>query len=217
MFRVRPGRRQWARGWALVLAGSLALTGASRAGGPLESVKSLIEEVQRILQQAPHESPVQKQQRLAAIEKAAARLLDYLEMARRSLGPTWNNLSRAQQEEFVHLFSELLKSAYAGRLDEFAHAKVVYQSEENSQDTAEVRISILRQNDKIPVIFRLLKEDQDWMVYDLVVEGVSLVANYRSQFSRVMEGASYQALVHALQAKLQADSSLTAEAGEDED
>jgi phospholipid transport system substrate-binding protein len=202
---------------ALVLLWSLAWAGSCPAETPGNVVKSLIDEVQRILQHTPSDSPAQKQQRLALIEQATTRHLDYAEMAKRSLGPAWNTISRSQQEEFVQLFSALLKSAYAGRLDEFVHARVVYQSEDNHPDGAEVRILILRQNDRIPVTFRLLREDRGWMVYDLVIEGVSLVANYRSQFSRVIEGSSYQALVRCLQAKVRADSGLRAEAEEDED
>jgi len=218
MTSLKKLRQLVVRVFSLTLVGSLALAGPCLAGNPMGEVKNLIEEVQRILQQSPSQSPEQKHRRLQLIEKAVAQHLDYPEMARRSLGPNWNTISRAQQQEFVHLFSELLKSAYAGRLDEFVHAKVVYQGEEDAADTAEVRVQIVRQNDRIPVTFRLLKEDQGWMIYDLVIEGVSLVANYRSQFARVIEGSSYQGLVRCLQAKLKADSAaLNAEAGNDEE
>jgi phospholipid transport system substrate-binding protein len=212
-------RRTLMRLWVMALALSLALASGALAGRPTDEVKSLIDEVLRILQHQASQSPDQKRQRLGLIEKATTRRIDYREMARRSLGPAWNTLNRSQQDEFVHLFSELLKSSYAGKLDEFAQARVVYQSEENSEETAEVRVLILRQNDKIPVIFRLLHEPEGWMIYDLVIEGVSLVANYRSQFSRIIEGASYKALVRCLQTKLQADSeNMGAEAREgDED
>ena len=189
----------------VVLALTLALTSGAQASGPPEEVKTLIDEVVHILQHHPSQSPAQKRQRLELIEKNTARRIDYEEMAKRSLGPTWNTLSRGQQEEFVHLFSELLKASYAGRLDEFAQARLVYQSEKNSEDYAEVRILILRQNDRIPVTFSMLREPQGWMIYDLVIEGVSLLNNYRSQFSRVIDGSSYQGLVRSLQAKLQAE------------
>jgi len=189
----------------VALALSLALTSGAQAGGPTEEVRTLIDEVLRILQHQPSQSPAQKRQRLELIEKTTARRINYGEMAKRSLGPTWNTLSRAQQEEFVHLFSELMKASYAGRLDEFAQARVAYQSEENSEDCAEVRILILRLNDRIPVNFSMLKEPQGWMIYDLVIEGVSLVNNYRSQFSRIINGSSYQDLVRCLRTKLQAE------------
>jgi phospholipid transport system substrate-binding protein len=203
--------------WGVLLALSLTLASGAQAGGPTAEVKTLIDEVLGILQHHPSQSPAQKHQRLQLIEKTAARRIDYREMAKRCLGPTWNTLSRAQQQEFVHLFSELLKSSYAGRLDEFAQARVDYQSEENSPDSAEVRILILRQNDRIPVTFRMLKEAQGWMIYDLVIEGVSLVNNYRSQFGRIINESSYQALVRSLQAKLQAESGcIKAEVRKDE-
>ncbi len=206
MHSLKNWRQNLMAVFGLVLAVSLALTSeALAAGSPMAEVRGLIDEVQDILRQRPSQSPAQRHQRLLLIEQVSARHIDYREMARRCLGPTWNNLNRAQQEEFVHLFSELLKSSYAGRLDDFVQARVEYQAEDDSEDTSAVRILILRENDRIPVTFRLLRKPEGWRIYDLVIEGVSLVNNYRSQFGRVIAKSSYQSLVHTLRTRMEAN------------
>ena len=136
------------------------------------------------------------------VEKVAARHFNYREMAKRCLGETWDTLNKGQQDEFVKNFSGLLKASFACRLDEFTKAGVTYKPEILKADQAEVPIVILRPNDKIPVSFRMLKEPQGWMIYDLLIEGVSLADNYRGQFARVIQGGSFQDLLKVLQARM---------------
>jgi phospholipid transport system substrate-binding protein len=138
------------------------------------------------------------------VEKATSRLFDYREMAKRCLGETWVALKKNQQEEFVGLFSRLLRTSYAGRLNEIRNAEVVYQPEICKPEYSEVPIVILRPNDKIPVSFRLLKEPVGWRVYDVIIDRVSMVSNFHSQFTRVIQGSSYQGLLQCLQASVQA-------------
>ncbi|MCX5888243.1 MAG: ABC transporter substrate-binding protein [Deltaproteobacteria bacterium] len=190
-------------GWGLILALAVNLliwAPLARAEGPLEDVKGLLEEVQTILKNHP-----QKAQRLDLVEKVAARHLDFREMAKRSLDSTWNSLNRGQQDEFVRVFSELLKAHYANHLDDFAKTRVDYQGETNKADAGEVRILVLRPNDKIPVNFRLLHEPQGWMIYDMVIEGVSMVDNFRTQFAAMIQECSYGELVRCLKDKLKAE------------
>jgi phospholipid transport system substrate-binding protein len=187
-------------GWGLILtltANLIIGVSAAKAAGPLEDVKSLISEVQTILK-----THTQKSERLDLVEKATARRLDFREMAQRCLGPTWKTLSEGQRREFVQLFSELLKAHYANHLDDFAKTTVNYQGETCSGDSAEVRIVAIRPNDRIPVTFRLLQKPQGWMIYDLNIEGVSMVSNFRTQFSRAIQVGSYQGLLARLKAHL---------------
>ena len=187
----------------LTLAFSLIMGGSAALGaGPADDIKSLINEVLAILNNPALQSPDQRAKKVDLVEKAAARHFNYREMAKRCLGETWNTLSQGQQDEFVKNFSGLLKASFACRLDEFTRAKVTYKPEILKSDQAEVPIVILRPNDKIPVSFRMLKEPQAWMIYDLVIEGVSLADNYRGQFARVIQGGSFQDLLKVLQAKM---------------
>ena len=192
------------KGWVLALAFSLALgAAAALAGQPTEDIKKLMEEVLSILHNPGLKTPAQKQQRLEMIEKLAASRFDYREMAKLSLDPTWDTLTKAQQDEFVYLFTELLKVFYAGRIDEIANARVEYQPEKLDGDKAEVHAVILRPNDKIPVDFLLHQTPKGWMIYDLVIEKVSLARNFQHQFGCAIQGASYNYLVRCLRDKLQ--------------
>jgi phospholipid transport system substrate-binding protein len=170
------------------------------AAGPMEDIKNLLAEVQTILQ-----TKKDKATRLRLIEQSALRRIDYQEMSKRSLEQTWDHLSQAQRTEFLRLFTALLKASYADKLDDFAKSTVTYQSETQKGETAEVRVQINRTNDKIPVRFQLLKSPQGWMVYDLIVEDVSLVDNFRTEFGRIIRASSFTALLKCMQLKLSAN------------
>ncbi len=196
----KPGA-VWGRSLVLALAVVLLIrVPLARAESPLDGVRHLIEEVQTILKNNPP-----KTQRADLIEKAAARHVDFREMAKLSLENTWPTLSPKQQDEFVRVFSELLKAHYAQHLDDFANTRVDYQGATNKADGCEVCIVVLRPNDKIPVNFRMRQEPQGWMIYDMVIEGVSLVDNFRTQFGAVIKEGSYKELVRCLKNRLKAE------------
>jgi phospholipid transport system substrate-binding protein len=184
---------------AFILAG-----GASGvpAGQPTADVKKLLEEVMNVLHDPALKAPAQKTHRRELIENLAASHFDYREMAKICLEPTWNTLSKAKQDEFVHLFTELLKASYASKVDEIANAKVEYLPEKLNGNKAEVRAVILRPNDKIPVDFQLHQTPKGWMIYDLVIEQVSLAKNFQYQFGCAIKGGSYDSLLGCLRDKL---------------
>jgi phospholipid transport system substrate-binding protein len=187
----------------LTLAVILMMPGTqAQAAGPGDEVKSLINEVLAILHNPALQAPNQRPRKVDLVEQVAARRFDYREMAKRCLGETWDSLNQGQQDEFVKNFSGLLKASFACRLDEFTKAGVAYQPEILKADHAEVPITILRPNDKIPVSFRMLKEPQGWMIYDLLIEGVSLADNYKAQFARVIKEGSFKDLLKVLQARM---------------
>jgi phospholipid transport system substrate-binding protein len=172
----------------------ILICGANQAlaESPTEAVKGTVDEVIRIL--------TQKQRRFQLVKQTVDRRFDYEEMAGRSL-PNWNKLSAAQRREFVGLFSELLEASYADKLMKYSGEKVAYRGERLDGDRAEVSTVLLRRNDRIPINYRLLNKSR-WVIYDVVIEGVSLVNNYRSQFTRVISESSYQDLVRRLQTKV---------------
>jgi phospholipid transport system substrate-binding protein len=171
----------------------------------MDMVKGLVEEVTQILHDPALQAKSQQRQRAERVERVADRCLDYQAMAQASLGDTWGTLKGAQRDEFVRLFRGLLRASYACRLDEFAKAKVAYGEEKNQGQTAQAPIVIQRPNDKIPVTFLLHQQSEAWKVYDLVIDGVSVVQNYRAEFARMIQGASYPALVKALEHRLKAE------------
>jgi phospholipid transport system substrate-binding protein len=180
----------------LTLIISLAgMAAPALAGGPTEAVKSTVDQVIRILK-----SSAPKSQRRQSVKQTVDRRFDYEEMAKRTL-PNWNRLSHSQRREFVNLFSELLESSYSDKLMKYSGEKVDYVGERVDGDRAEVRTLLVRRNDRIPINYRLLDKSR-WVVYDVVIEGVSLVNNYRSQFSRVIRQSSYADLVRRLRTKV---------------
>lgn len=199
------------QGLALVLAFNLcAAVPRVFADQPMENVRAVIDEVMGILRDPAYQAPGQKATRLRLIEQSALRRVDYQEMARRTLEGTWNTISQGQRAEFVRLFTELLKASYADKLDDFAKYKVSYQGETRNGEAAEVRVLILRTNDRIPVRFQLLNRPQGWMIYDMVIEDVSLVDNFRGEFGRVIRATSFASLMKCLQLKLRSNLALRA-------
>jgi phospholipid transport system substrate-binding protein len=170
------------------------------AASPMEDIKKLIEEVQAILQ-----TKKDKATRVRLIEQSALRRIDYQEMSKRSLEQTWDTLSKTQRTEFLRLFTALLKASYADKLDDFAKSTVTYQSEIQTGNAAEVRVQVNRPNDKIPVRFQLRNSPQGWMIYDLIIEDVSLVKNFHTEFGRIIKASSFTALLKCMQLKLQAN------------
>ncbi len=184
--------------FVLILAVSAAM-----ASDPKEVAKQVIDKALDILNNPAYAGPAKKQQRLAMVKEIVDRHFDYREMAKRSLGATWNSLNSGQQDEFVRLFAELLEASYADKIDRYARrVRIDYPGESLDGNYAEVRTLVIRPNDKIPLTYRLLNESGNWMVYDVVIEGVSLVNNYRSQFSRIVRESSYAELVKRLRSKV---------------
>jgi phospholipid transport system substrate-binding protein len=188
---------------ALTLTLTLIPAVGARAETASNAVKSVVDEVIHILQDPALKAPSQKQVRRDKVKQVIDSRFDYEEMARRSLGSTWRSLSAGQRQEFVRLFGELLEASYADKIMNYHNEKVQYLPEiQDDPDYAEVRTTVLRKNDRIPMNYRLLRTPQGWMVYDVVIEGVSLVSNYRSQFHQVIRESSYSGLVQRLRTKI---------------
>jgi phospholipid transport system substrate-binding protein len=155
----------------------------------------------RILNDKSLKSPDQIDQRRRLLEDVIARRFDYEEISKRTLGAQWRRLSDPQRRDFVELFQAFLSAVYADRIEAYSGEPVEYFSELREGDYAEVRIELVSTKQEIPMMYRLLYKSGDWRVYDVVIEGVSLVANYRSQFRRVMRRSSYEGLVQKLREK----------------
>ena len=136
----------------------------------------------------------------AELRRIALDLFDFDEMARRTLSRHWAGRTRAEQSEFVPLFMDVLERAYVGRIEAYAGEKIAYVGESIDGNYAVVRSKILppRRRPETAVDYRLHRRDGRWKVYDVLVDGVSFVSTYRSEFNRVITGSSYPALVDAL-------------------
>ncbi len=184
---------------ALTLTAILALVtaGTAVAGEPTDQVRRSVDEVLKIVQSQP-DGPARR----AAVRQAANRLFDFEETAKRALGPHWQQRTPAEREEFVRLFSDLLEAAYVGKIDLYQGEKITYVGETVDGDQATVKTRIVtKQGNEVPVDYRLSREKDRWRVYDVIIEGVSLVADYRTQFNKIIQTSSYDDLVKRMRAK----------------
>ena len=193
----------WLRG--LVVVATVLLTGivADRvqAGEATEAMRATIGEVLRILADKDLKQPSKANERRQLLEKAVGERFDYQEMSRRSMGAPWANLPEKDKQEFVSLFQTLLVNTYADKIESYSGEGVQYVNERNEKEYAEVRTKVLTGKTEIPLDYRLLHKGSDWRVYDVVVDGVSLVNNYRGQFSKILRNGSYADLVEQLRKK----------------
>jgi phospholipid transport system substrate-binding protein len=165
-------------------------------------MKGTIDEVLRIIRDKELKQAAKAEERRSLLEKAVAERFDYQEMSRRALGAPWKQLSDKEKQEFVALFQTLLTSSYAEKVESYSGEGVQYLNERIiDKDFAEVRTKILSGKTEIPLDYRLINQGTDWRVYDVVVDGVSLVNNYRGQFTKILHASSYPDLVDQLRKK----------------
>ena len=181
-----------------------ALAGEARtlaAGPPTEAVRSSINEVIRILQDESLKKPEKAQERRLLLEKVVGERFSYEEMSKRALSAHWQNLNDKERKEFVDLFKTFLSNSYADRITGYSGEQVQYLNERLEQGYAEVRTKVVSGKSEIPLDYRMLNKDGDWRVYDVVIDGVSLVKNYRGQFDKIIRTSSYADLVEKLKKK----------------
>jgi phospholipid transport system substrate-binding protein len=168
--------------------------------GPTEDVKKTVDEVVRIV--SDKEMKKNETKRRQALKKTISTLFDYSEMAKRSLGKHWNVRTAAEKKQFAELFATLLENSYAGKIESYNNEKIVYMKENVEEEYAEVKSKVVTAaRDEFTLDYRMIKQEGKWMVYDVVIEGVSLVNNYRSQFNKIITSNGYDKLVKKLQSK----------------
>ncbi len=183
----------------------LALPFPAAATGPMETIKKPIDAVIAILNDPQYKSPDAHAAQREAIWKTVKPMFDFTEISRRAVARNWRDFSDKEKAAFVDVFAQFLGNTYIDKIQgEYHNEKIVYLDQDLYQDRyAEVRTQILRESVQIPVNYRLLKEDDNaWKVYDIVVEGVSLVKNYRTQFASLLEKESPAQLIQRLNDKL---------------
>jgi phospholipid transport system substrate-binding protein len=172
------------------------------AGVPTDQVKQTVDKVIDILKNKELKKPGKESDRRAAIRKVVGERFDFEEMAKRSLALNWRDRTPDEKKEFVSLFSDLIERAYIRKIEKYTDEKILYTGERIDGEYAVVDTEIVtRRNVETPIEYRLLKKDGNWAVYDVVIEGVSLINNYRTQFSKIIRENSYQELVRRMKNK----------------
>ncbi len=193
--------------WALVLVGGLAggnvlgWVETAWAGPPTDAVRKSVDEVISILEDPAWKKPEKKEERRKLLEQTIAQRFNFTEMAKRSLATEWAKRTPDEQKDFAANFQTLLANTYIGRIDAYSGEKVQYLKELSDGEYAEVYTHVDTGKSVIDINYRMHKNSDDWRVYDVVVEGTSLVQNYREQFKRILNKNSFAELSKQLREK----------------
>ena len=191
---------------ALVLSlAVVTLTGRwALAGVPSDQLRGQIDRVIKVLQDPELKKEGHAKDRRAAVRKIANDIFDFSETARRSLGRHWQGRTPAERDEFVQLFSDLLERSYISKIETYGGEKIAYNGDSVEGDQAKVQTKLVTKGGgEIPIEYRMHKVGDRWLVYDVVIEGVSLVANYRTQFNKIIQTSSFKELMNKMKNKQQ--------------
>ncbi len=168
--------------------------------GPLHVVTSSISRVLTIVRSQPANA-TESGERLAEIRQAAVELFDFDEMSRRLLGQRWMDASLQEQQDFVELFTNLLQVAYLNTIGNYPLATITFQGETITGSYAQVQSRMAAGKGEVAIEYRLLEHDGQWAVYDIAVDGVSLISNYRSQLTSMLKRMSFAQLLDRLRTR----------------
>jgi phospholipid transport system substrate-binding protein len=175
------------------------------AGAPLDTVKANADKVLNILRDPKLKAQSAKEIKKDKLRVVYVNMFDEVELSRRSLGMNWNKLNNDQRQEFVKLFEQVLEKAYADKILAYTNEKIEFTKESMiSGNLAEVRTRVITASREIPITYRVISKDGAWRVYDVVIENVSLVQNYRTQFNDILAKNSPEQLLEILRKKVKA-------------
>ena len=177
-------------------------SGAARAGLPTEQIKATVDKALVVLRDPKLKPAAKLKERRDELRKILFARFDFAEMAKRSLGAAWRRRTPLEQEEFVRLFTDVLERAYADIIESYSEEKIVYLNERVDVDYADVNSKVVTgKGQEYSINYKAHFVGNEWKVYDVVAENISLVNNYRSQFTRVISKDSYEELVRRLKDK----------------
>jgi len=175
---------------------------AAFAGTALETVKTQADKVLEVLRDPALKPESAKKVKKEKIRSISEKMFDFTELSRRTLSKNWDKLNPEQQKEFVLLYRSLLEDSYADKILSYTDEKIVFNKEVPlTEKTTEVQSAVLRKNGEIPIYYRVVLKGGVWRVYDVVIEGVSLISNYRSQFREVLMNKPPESLLETLRKK----------------
>jgi len=193
---------RWSFAGVVMAAALVVQSGMAWAGPPTDQLRGRIDRVLKVLDPESKQDG-KSEERRAAVRKIAHETFDFREISQRSLARHWQGRTPTERDEFIQLFADLLERSYIGQIEQYSGGeKILYVGESVDGEQAVVRTKLVtRQSTEIPVDYRLHKVGANWLVYDVSIEGVSLVSNYRAQFDRIIRGGSYKQLAEKLKAK----------------
>jgi len=186
----------------IIMAVVLAAASPATAASPTETVKAAVQQVFSQPDSSAVKAPSVAERR-AQIRKVTETLFDFDEMSQRSLGKAWTQASPAEQKEFVRLFGGLIANAYMGRIEQYAGEPITYLGEQIEGDDARVQSRVVTpKGSEVPIEYRLYRSTEGrWTVYDIYVDGFSLVGSYKAQFNRLLQRGTFADLLKQLRQK----------------
>jgi phospholipid transport system substrate-binding protein len=188
---------------AAVVAVGLVSGGAAWAGAPTDQLRGRVERVIQVLEDPELRQEARTAERRAALRAIAYEIFDFRALSQRALARHWQGRTEAERQEFVRLFADLLERSYVDKIETYSSGdRVQYTSEviDGGQATVRTRI-VTKSGAEIPIDYRMHRVGDRWLVFDVAIEGVSLVANYRAQFNRIIQTSSFQSLMDRLRAR----------------
>jgi phospholipid transport system substrate-binding protein len=172
------------------------------AGAPTDQLKQATDQILKLLEGPTLKGPDQLAERRQQIRAIASDTFDWRETAKRVLGRHWTERTPQEREEFGALFIDFIEHSYVGKLELYSGERILYIAELTDGPQVTVRTKLItKSNTEVPVDYRMLKDGERWRVYDVVIEGVSLVSSYRTQFTRIIQQSGYSELVKKLRTK----------------
>ena len=185
-----------------VLLGLVAAGAPAHAGVPTEQLRGATDRVLKLLQDPELKQPARTEERRKQIRAVANEIFDWQETGKRALARHWQGRTPQQRQEFSQLFADLIERSYVGKLELYSGERIVYPGESLEGDLAAVRTKLVtKSNTEIPIDYKMQKAGDRWRVYDVNIEGVSLVGNYRSQFNRIIQQQNCGELMKKLKTK----------------
>ncbi|MEK7700484.1 MAG: ABC transporter substrate-binding protein [candidate division NC10 bacterium] len=176
----------------------LAAGAPALAGSPTDQLREYSDQVIKVLD----DPALRSQDRRAAVRRIANDIFDVAETAKRALARHWQGRTPAEREEFTQLFADLLERTYIARIDQYGGERIRYLEERVDGDNAVVRAKVVtKKGSEVPIESRMLRRGERWFIYDVLIENVSLIANYRAQFDKIVRTTSYEELVRRLKSK----------------
>ncbi len=181
----------------------VSISSAEAEYGPQDHMRCAVEEIMAILQDDRLSQQAHLEERRQLMLAVVQHHFDFMEMSKRSLAQAWKKRSEAEKKDFVDVFSQLLENTYVKRVEAYSEEEVLFLKE-RVKGKKSIVDTVIRQNDlEIPINYKMLQKDDDWLVYDVIIEGVSLVQNYRTQFRSIIRKEKYAGLVVRLEEKLE--------------
>jgi phospholipid transport system substrate-binding protein len=173
------------------------------AGVPLDTVKVNVNSVLEVMRDPKLKGEAGKKVKEQRIVAAADKLFDFVELSKRTLGLNWNKFIPEQRREFVELYKTILKDAYVDKITAYTNEQVNFTKEVPlSENMVEVQSSVVTKSAETPIYYRVIKKDSEWKVFDVVIEGVSLISNYRTQFREILGNNPPATLLYTMRKKV---------------